>query len=57
MKLPMNDWQFWMVSALATCALLFLLRHLLPAKWSLFRRAQKGKSATLTIGGKAVDRK
>ncbi|MFN9993914.1 MAG: hypothetical protein ACK54H_11260 [Phycisphaerales bacterium] len=57
MKLPLNDWQFWIVSAFAACALLYLLRNLIPAKWSPFRKSSKGRSATLTIGGKAVDRK
>lgn len=57
MKLPVNDWQFWVVSVGALVALVYLLRNILPEKWVPFRKSRKGRAATLTIGGKAVERK
>lgn len=44
--MPLDDWQFWAVSAAALAAATWLLRGLLPFKrW----RNAKGRKATLTI--------
>ncbi len=44
--MPINDWQFWVVTLIAIGALWMLKRTLLPKK--------KGTKATLTVGGKPV---
>ena len=51
--LPVGDWQFWVVTLALLGALFYLLR---PAIKKM--RGQKGTStkATLTVGGKAMDR-
>ncbi|GJQ29432.1 MAG: hypothetical protein HBSAPP03_13160 [Phycisphaerae bacterium] len=51
--MPVHDWQFWVVSLAAVLALAYLLREVLPAKWSPFRRKPRGKPTTLTVKGKA----
>jgi hypothetical protein len=48
---PVHDWQFWVVTAIAVVALWYLLRSILPP--SLGGKRRKGVSARLTIGGKA----
>lgn len=51
---PVDDWQFWV----ATCAALFALGWLLRPLWK--RRARKrgrARRATLTVEGKAVERR
>ncbi len=55
MKLPVHDWQFWVVTALAGAALLFIVRNLVPARW--WRRKPRGKAASLTIEGRSVEKK
>jgi hypothetical protein len=50
---PIGDWQFWVVTALAVLALAYLLREVLPARLSLWKRRPGGRKATLTIKGKA----
>jgi predicted RNA-binding Zn ribbon-like protein len=54
-SLPLQDWQFWVVTAAAIAALAFLLR----APISRLLRRNKGKSVrtSLTVGGKSVDKK
>tara|TARA_R110002072_G_scaffold42064_16_gene118349 strand:+ start:42151 stop:42315 length:165 start_codon:yes stop_codon:yes gene_type:complete len=46
--MPINDWQFWVVTLIAIGALWMLKRTLLPKK--------KGTKATLTVGGKPVEK-
>lgn len=50
--MPVGDWQFWVVTAAALAAALYLLREVLPPRMSPFRR-RRGKSASLTISGRA----
>lgn len=50
----LHDWQFWVVTAFAALALLWMLRNVLPEKVSPFARKTKGRAATLTVGGKPV---
>jgi len=56
-SLPVGDWQFWVVTAAAALAAMYLLREVLPAKVSPFRKRRKGKPASLTISGKTPGRK
>jgi hypothetical protein len=53
----LTDWQFWVVTILALTALFWMLRNVLPRNISPFASRERGRSATLTIGGKVVDRK
>lgn len=55
-SLPTHDWQFWVTSALALCAAIYLLSKMVPVPWLSARRKKKRMrtKATLTIGGKAV---
>jgi len=48
--MPMGDWQFWVVTIAAIGALWLLKLALMPKK-------KKGTKATLTVGGKPVDKK
>lgn len=50
--MPVHDWQFWVVSAIALGALVFLLRRVLPA--GMWGKKKPGTKTSLTIGGKAV---
>lgn len=54
--MPVGDWQFWVVSVLALVALVAVVRMIVPpSMWpKRFRRKAKGKSTTLTVGGKPV---
>ncbi len=54
--MPVGDWQFWVVSGLALVALVAVVRMVVPPSlWpKRFRRKTKGKSTTLTIGGRPV---
>ena len=49
---PIDDWQFWVVTALFIGAILWLARGILP--WSKKRRAKKTR-VTLTVGGRTPD--
>ncbi len=51
--MPVDDWQFWVVSVLAVLALAYLLREVLPERWSPFKRKKRGKATTLTVKGKS----
>ncbi len=57
MKLPVHDWQFWIVSALSLAALLYLLREVLPARLSPFASRRRGRATTLTVKGKTREKK
>lgn len=47
--MPFNDWQFWVVTVVMIFSIWGLKVVLLPKK--------KGTKATLTVGGKPVDKK
>lgn len=47
--MPINDWQFWVVTAVAIGAIWMLKRALLPRK--------KGKKTALTVGGRPMGKK
>lgn len=51
--MPWGDWQFWIVTVAALGAAAWLLRGWLPSVRSAKRTQRR---ATLTIGGKPVDR-
>jgi hypothetical protein len=55
---PVNDWQFWVVTALAALAAAWLLRGVLPIPWLIKRRrAKRGRTrVTLTVGGKSPEK-
>jgi len=55
-SLPVHDWQFWVVTALALVAALTTARKLLPARWRPWGRKPRGRGATLTVGGRTVKR-
>jgi hypothetical protein len=55
MSFPIHDWQFWLVTLIATFALAYLVRKLLPDRLKPWRKGPRGKSTSLTIGGKAVE--
>lgn len=54
-SLPIGDWQFWVVTALALLAVLWLARSVLP--WGS-RKKRPGKSTrvSITIGGKPPEK-
>ncbi|MBX3383071.1 MAG: hypothetical protein KF864_06135 [Phycisphaeraceae bacterium] len=54
--MPVDDWQFWVVTLIALIAGLLIVRATLPERLRPFRRRGRGKSATLTIKGKARGR-
>ncbi len=47
--MPINDWQFWVVTLVMLASLWLLKLVLLPKK--------KGTKTTLTVGGKPVGKK
>ncbi|CAG0962530.1 hypothetical protein PHYC_00805 [Phycisphaerales bacterium] len=53
MSIPWNDWQFWVVTAAAMLALIYVLREVIPVKRWPFKRKGKGKPTSLTIDGKS----
>jgi hypothetical protein len=53
--MPVHDWQFWVVSAIALVALVYLLRRVVPA--GFLGTKKPGTKTSLTIGGKAIDAK
>jgi hypothetical protein len=59
-SLPWRDWQFWVVTAVALFAAWFVLRAVVPeglwAKIGL-KRKPKGRAASLTVEGKAPEKK
>lgn len=54
MEIPFQDWQFWVASAVALGAVLYILRSVLPGRRGAARRSER--KATLTIGGKPVEK-
>lgn len=57
MPFPVHDWQFWVVTVLALASAGFIAHRIVPAKWLPWRKKAKGRSATLTIGGRPVEKK
>ena len=60
MNLPLGDWQFWVVTVIAGVAAWFVLRAVVPeGVWAKIgiRKKKKGKPASLTVEGKAVEKK
>jgi len=58
-SLPLDDWQFWVVTLLAVAAAFAVARMvlppgLMPKRW---RRRTGEKRATLTVGGRAPENK
>lgn len=55
MSFPVHDWQFWVATAIALGAAMWLVRAVTP--WGKRRKRRgSGKRATLTVKGKAVER-
>ena len=57
--LPIDDWQFWVVSILAVIAAIVVARMILPPQLlpKRLRPSRGQKRATLTVDGKTVGRK
>jgi len=47
--MPINDWQFWIVTIVALAALAVFVRMLIPKK--------KGKKTSLTVGGQPMGKR
>jgi hypothetical protein len=59
-KLPLDDWQFWVVTLVALAAAYFVLRAIVPESlWAKIglKRKPKGRAASITVEGKAPERK
>ena len=60
MKIPWDDWQFWVVTAIAAGAAWMVLRSVVPeglwAKIGL-KKKPKGRPASLTVEGKTPGKK
>ena len=56
MRLPVDDWQFWVATALAAAALWYVLTRVLPLPALLGKRKQRGRRVNLTVGGKPPER-
>jgi hypothetical protein len=56
MTIPVDDWQFWVVTAAFVVALGWLLRGVVPIPIvsRRYRRRKRQKRVTLTVGGKAA---
>lgn len=53
-SLPLGDWQFWLTTALALAAAVWVLRGLVPERiWGvrIGKRRRGSKKTTLTIKG------
>jgi hypothetical protein len=59
-KLPLGDWQFWVVTVVAAGAAWVVLRAVVPeglwAKIGL-KKKSKGRAASLTVEGKTPAKK
>ena len=57
MRFPVDDWQFWVATAIALLAAAWLLRGVLPIPYlSKRRKRRRGQTrATLTVEGRRVD--
>jgi hypothetical protein len=59
-RLPWDDWQFWVVTAVAAAAAWWVLRTVVPESWWSkigLKRKPKGRAASLTVEGKAPAKK
>jgi hypothetical protein len=56
MRVPWDDWQFWVVTAAALVALGWLLRGVVPVPYfsAHQRRRRRERRVNLTVGGKSV---
>ncbi|MBX3358536.1 MAG: hypothetical protein KF745_08910 [Phycisphaeraceae bacterium] len=56
--LPVGDWQFWAATAVFGVALWWLFREVIPVPWlsKRLRRRRGERRATLTVGGRAVEK-
>lgn len=54
--MPVGDWQFWVATALALLAAVWLV-WLLGLKRAVAKWRKHRQKATLTVGGKPVDRR
>lgn len=53
---PLGDWQFWVVTAVAFAAFAWIVWKLVPRRLFGKRRRGASKSATLTVGGRPLER-
>lgn len=57
MSFPVHDWQFWVATALALAAVLWMVRSLLRlTPWGRRKARERGRRAELTIGGRNIRR-
>lgn len=56
-RFPVSDWQFWVATGLVALAAVWLLRDLLPTIRRARRRRRTEKRATITIGGKPLQKR
>ena len=54
--MPVHDWQFWVVTALALIAAVYIIRAAIPEKYRPGKRG-RGKPTNLTVGGRSVAKK
>lgn len=57
MSLPLDDPQFWIATLIALAAAGFLLRAALPRLGVGRRSVRRERRASLTVGGKPVEKK
>lgn len=57
-SLPINDWQFWVATAIALVALRYVIRMVLPSGIPFVGKRRKAGStrAVLTVERKPVDK-
>ena len=51
--MPLGDWEFWVVTGAGVLAALYVLREVLPAGISPFRKRGKGVKTSLTVEGRS----
>lgn len=56
MRLPVNDWQFWVATGIALVALWYVLTRVLPLPTLLGKKRRQSRRVNLTIGGKPPER-
>jgi hypothetical protein len=56
MRLPLGDWQFWLVSAIFLAAAAYLLRGTIPIPYisRRFKERKQQRRVTLTVRGRSV---
>ncbi len=54
---PIHDWEFWVATAIALFAAIYLLRNILPIPWlrSRLKRKSQERRVTLTVEGQRPD--